>query len=134
MQAFVCLPRKLIAAAAAVTLVVCVALVSHTSETSFKSKVPTLSLTRVARWTELAEAPDAVHQDGQQKITMLQADFPVFSMLQADFTVFSMLAGERGMNCSEPATCACSALLMPDGNVVCIRVAQVPEKDRFSGP
>jgi hypothetical protein len=112
------LAREKIAATAAVALVVCVALVSHASETSLKSKVPTLSsLTRVVRW---AEAPDAEHQDGQQT-TMLETDFPVFTML----------AGVPDMNCSEPDTCAWSASLTPDVNVVRIRVAQVLEKDRL---
>jgi hypothetical protein len=121
--------KQIVAATAAVALVVCVALVS---EMSFKSKVPTLpSLTSVARWAEWAEAPEAEHQDGQHKITMREADF---NMLEADIPVFTMLAGGPGMDCSAPDTCACSASLTPDANVVRIRVAQVLEKDRLSRP
>jgi hypothetical protein len=116
------LPRKQIAATVAVALMLCVALVSHDSVTSFKSKVLThSSLTRVARW---AETPDAENQNDQQTTMMLAADFPVFTML----------AGDPGMNCSAPNTCARSASLTLDASVVRIRMAQVLEKDRLSRP
>ena len=82
--------RKQLAAGAAVTLVVCVALVSQ-SRTSLQSQVPTLSsLTRVMRW---ADAPET---------TMLAADYPVFNMLAGN--------PDGSMQCDKPDTCVLAVL------------------------